>query len=144
MGVTAAMTGSAAMLAETVGWVAHLNRVRTDNARQISAALAGMDTFTVLQPASDCDPTYIRLPALAASRDLRDGGVAALRAAGIGATAMYPGAICDLEALQPHRLGGHCAGAEELAARLLTLPTNPLLRRRDITTIADTLGSFRV
>ncbi len=82
-----------------------------------------------------------RLPVLAPDTDARDKAVAAMRARGIGASVMYPLALCCLRELVPHRVAAdaHCAGAEDLARRLFTIPVHGLAGPREIARMRDVL-----
>ena len=57
--------------------------------------------------------------------------------AGIGASPFYPSAICDLPGIGKHMKSGsaHFSKAEDLSRRLLTVPTHPYVRRRDLETV---------
>lgn len=127
---------------ELLGSLEKLNRDREAKARAIADALNGNHKFRVPAPAADCRPTYIRLPLLARDNDLRERTIRALGKAGIGASAFYPAAVCDIEGLAPHLAESHqhCRQAEDLAHRLLTLPTHPLVTTQDVKRMAETIG----
>ena len=82
-----------------------------------------------------------RLPVLAANKAARDQAISAMRMKRIGASIMYPKALCCLDALSSHRLEKkvHCAGAEELAQRLFTLPVHELVGPQEIAIMREVL-----
>lgn len=67
----------------------------------------------------------LRLPLLAANVEQRNRIVAALQAAGLGASAFYAAPINRIAGVPPEIAGlGRFANAEQLAGRLFTLPTH--------------------
>ncbi len=113
---------------------------RTDNARRLAERLERLQGVTLPRPAGLPGP--IRMPVLVASRALRDRMIPRLRARGVSATAMYPGTLAEIEALRPHRVADDPSpGADEVAARLLTLPVYPGLTPADLCAIADAFES---
>ncbi len=121
-----------------------LNRIRRENAAALSHALVGHTCFSTINPAMDCQPNYPRFPVVAKDRTVRDRAVHELRAVGIGASAFYPSAICDIRGIERHMVGRdfHRARAEAVSQRLFTLPTHSLVRRSDLDQIAKVLGRF--
>jgi hypothetical protein len=76
---------------------------------------------------------------VAPSAAVRDAALAALR--DLGASGMYPGSLQGVEALRPHLAGEPaCPRARELAARLLTLPTQREIRGAERERLLETLG----
>ena len=121
-----------------------LNATRTTNATKIRALLARNTAFRPAEPAPGSRPIYLRLPLLASDRSTRDAAWSKLRAARIGASGAYPTAICDIPGLQSSLAEGwtHCPGGEDLAARLLTLPTHAFVQESDINRMAEILNSY--
>jgi dTDP-4-amino-4,6-dideoxygalactose transaminase len=117
-----------------------LQAARTANAARLAAAIELHSALALPAPARAAGP--IRLPVLAASRTLRDALLPALRRRGVSASAMYPGTLCEIAALAPHRVEQPDAfpGARELAARLLTLPVYPGLGDADVEAVARALS----
>jgi dTDP-4-amino-4,6-dideoxygalactose transaminase len=118
------------------------NRIRRENASALARALEHNASFTIPRPAADCVPNYVRFPLIARDEATRDRAVRELRAAGIGASPFYPGAICDIDSAAPYMAirEFHCPKAENLSRRLLTVPTHPYVQRQDVATIAKALG----
>jgi len=125
---------SHALLTELVEILADVNTTRRRNASAIAKALEAVGTFSTPRPAMDSLPTYIRFPVIARDQSTRDLAVARLRAAGIGAGPFYPTAICDIPGIEAYMACNefHQPQAEDLARRLLTLPTHPLVGHEDI------------
>ena len=96
-------------------------------------ALAGSRALHVPQPSPDTRPTFVRLPVIARDEATRTRAVDRLRREGIGASAFYPRAICDIENIGSHMPGPaiHCEKAERLARTLFTVPVHPLVNHRD-------------
>jgi perosamine synthetase len=111
-----------------------LNRIRRENATTLAEALRGSRRFTIPQPGSDCQPSYVRFPVIAQDEATRDQTVGRLRSAGIGASAFYPSAICDIPGIDRYMATAdfHCPRAEDLSRRLLTLPIHPFVREGDL------------
>jgi dTDP-4-amino-4,6-dideoxygalactose transaminase len=100
-------------------------------------ALAEWESLGVKRLVSPGEPStdeLLRLPLLAPDRDLRDALVAQLNRRGLGASAMYGSALHKV-AGAPAILSrqGPFPNAEDLAARLLTLPTHPLVTTGRVT-----------
>ncbi len=133
---------SRALLRELLGTLTELNAERRRRAAWIAEAVDGKASFCAPVPSPECDPTYLRFPLLAENRELRDRAVAELRRAGIGASPFYPSAICDIPGIDAWMAGPdfHRAGAENLASRLLTLPTHSQVRKHDAERIAHVLA----
>jgi len=132
---------SSALLGELWPGLEGLNRGRTQKARAIARAVRTGGKFRVPAPPPNCSPTFIRMPLLAPDQRVRDRAVEALRQVGIGASGFYPTAVCDIEAVAPHMAGEqfHQPQAEELARRILTLPTHPLVEASDVERMAEVL-----
>jgi perosamine synthetase len=122
-----------------------INRLRQRNAAAIRNGLRSNDLFAFPMPAFDARPTFVRLPVVAREAATRDAAVSRLRAAGIGATAFYPHAICDIPGIEAHmaKPDFHCSRAEDLSRRLLTLPVHPFVKRRDIDRMAEVLNALQ-
>jgi len=133
-----------ALFPELLKGLLEFNRIRRKNAATITQALAGSHCFSTPHPAADCQPTYIRFPVIAKDQSTRDLAVFHLRAAGIGASAFYPAAICDIAGIEPYMFPKdfHREQAEALSRRLLTLPTHPFVRHLDIDRMAEVLSRF--
>ncbi len=114
---------------------------RARKAADLREGLEGVKGFKAPCPPEACSPSYIRFPVLARDRGARDWAVKELKKAGIGASAYYPAAICDIPGIVPHLApdAAHRPGAEELARRLLTLPVHPMVRDRDLQRMVDIL-----
>jgi len=124
---------SLGLLRELLGTLAELNEGRRRRAAWIAQAMGENDNFTVPVAPPGCNPTYLRFPLLARNPELRDWAVRKLRHAGMGATSFYPSAICDIPGIEKFMADGefHRPQAENLAARLLTLPTHAMVRKED-------------
>ena len=110
-----------------------MNEIRRANATRLIEALAGSRALYVPQPSPDTRPTFVRLPVIARDEATRTRAVDRLRREGIGASAFYPRAICDIENIGSHMPGPaiHCEKAERLARTLFTVPVHPLVNHRD-------------
>jgi perosamine synthetase len=133
---------SKGLLLGMIDQLAGMNHIRRKNAVMISESLAGNSNFTTPAPAFDCQPTYIRFPVLAKDESTRRRALARLLRIGIGASAFYPSAICDIPGILPHMASSdfHCSVAENLSRRLLTLPTHPLVCPSDLERMAAILA----
>jgi perosamine synthetase len=118
-----------------------INQIRRANARAIAEALAGNPDFDFPRPAANTSPTFVRLPVVARDELTRERAVGRLRSAGIGASAFYPSAICDIAGIETHMSVRefHRERAELLSERLLTLPVNPFVRPQDVARMIDIL-----
>jgi perosamine synthetase len=131
-----------ALLPELLDRLEALNQVRLANAQALAAALRDHPGFALLRVPADCRPTYIRFPVIARTPELRDRAVERLQAAGLGASPFYPSAICDIPGIGRwlDSAGCHCPRAEAVSRKLLTLPTHPYVRDRDLRRIREILS----
>ncbi len=133
---------SLALLEPLMDDLDRINHVRRENARILTERLLGTN-FDCPVPGAGSQPTFVRFPVIARDYASRERAVADLRAAGIGATAFYPSAICDIAGIGSAMSDRdfHRAHAEELSRRLLTLPVHPFVRPQDIDRIVDVLSA---
>jgi perosamine synthetase len=133
-----------ALLPQLLEEVAGVNRVRQENAWAITQALEGNSTFEFPKPASDSEATFVRLPVIARDNPTRDLAIGRLREVGIGATAFYPSAICDIDGIQKHMSTPdfHRAAAEQLSQTLLTLPVHPFICAQDVRRMVSILSTL--
>lgn len=102
----------------------NLNANRNAVAAGLRSTLpAGCVRFIAVHDAAA--PTYTRFPLLSRPEH-RNRLVDALNDAGIGATASYPQALCDVQDLRPQlrQEDLHMPGARTVAASMVTLPTH--------------------
>jgi perosamine synthetase len=127
-------------LMERLPW---LHEARRANARIIAESLRGNASFSMPRPSEDSQAGYLRFPVLAADEESRNRAVFELQKAGIGASAFYPAAICDIPGLASYGNGRfhHCPEAESLARRLFTLPTHPLVSKKDLSRMLKVLAT---
>jgi dTDP-4-amino-4,6-dideoxygalactose transaminase len=111
---------------------------RRGNAAGLLAAIGPAAGIQVPATPPASQPAWLRLPLLVSVPGWRDRLVAALTAAGIGATTSYPAALIDVPELRASLAGepGDCPGARTVATRILTLPTHPYVTPPDIRTVA--------
>jgi perosamine synthetase len=104
-----------------------LTRIRAANAAALARAVAGVEGIEVIDPLPSAVPGYTRLPLRVLDRARRARLIAALDAAGVGATASYPQALADVPELQSQLLDvdREQPGARAVAASILTLPVHP-------------------
>jgi dTDP-4-amino-4,6-dideoxygalactose transaminase len=118
-----------------------LNTTRTRNARKLAEGLLKSGRFRIPGYNAPFCPVYIRLPVLAYNKADRDRAIKALRRKGIRASIMYPLTIRQIPGIEKYLASpdSDFAQAQDVAERLLTLPTHPYLRERDLDTIVSCL-----
>lgn len=101
---------------------------RNANAADMRTALEDLPGVKLVRPHPLAAPAYTRLPCLLEAPAHRARILAALDRAGIGASASYPRALCDVpevRAVLPPS-DRELSGARFVAASILTLPIHPL------------------
>jgi dTDP-4-amino-4,6-dideoxygalactose transaminase len=115
-----------------------INRLRRENGRQLAAQLQNLDFVHVPEPATAAEAIYLRLPVLADTAERREQLYNTLWNARIGVGRMYRYALPEIF---PQLGSPRCRGAEQVARRLLTLPTHHYLTDKDIQRIAGLFQS---
>jgi perosamine synthetase len=99
------------------------NAERARRAEELGRRLTSETAFEPILAAPGQSAVYPRLGVLAPDRETRDRALELLRA--LGATRMYPDALCGLAPLRSHLTGSaEVPGARRFAERVLTLPTH--------------------
>ena len=131
-----------ALFLRTARSLPDLVRSRTVTANDLLTAVRQVSRFSTPTSSVSCRPGFVRFPLLAYEQAQRDQAVRDLWRAGIGATPFYPSAICDIAGIDAHMAVAdfHRPGAEDIARRLLTLPTHSFVQSSDIQRIASTLA----
>ena len=102
-----------------------LAKARAARAKTLAALLREHTRFTPLLAPPGARGVYPRLAVLAPNRATRTAALARLASAGVGASGFYPSALGEIAALRPFLDGAdRQPGAEDLASRILTLPTH--------------------
>jgi dTDP-4-amino-4,6-dideoxygalactose transaminase len=115
-----------------------INSLRRENGRQLTAHLQTLDFVHVPEAAAAAEPIYLRLPVLADTAERREQLYHLLWNANIGVGRMYRYALPEIF---PQLGSPRCRGAEQVARRLLTLPTHHYLTDKDIKRIAGLFQS---
>ncbi len=98
---------------------------RRARAARLRAALEGLPGIELPAVAPDAEPAWVRFPLRVTKAAARDTVVAAIDAAGIGATISYPLALCDVpEVATRLRSNEPMPGARLVASQIVTLPTH--------------------
>jgi dTDP-4-amino-4,6-dideoxygalactose transaminase len=107
---------------------------RFANAAALSDALGFVPGVRIIRPLPRAWPVYLRLPVLLESPLQRDRAIAALNAAGIGATGSYPASLVDVPELRSSLADQPVAapGGRRVAGTIVTLPTHPYVLAADI------------
>jgi dTDP-4-amino-4,6-dideoxygalactose transaminase len=116
---------------------------RVANARALAESLGSVPGVRLITPRPDARPAYLRLPVYLEAPLERDAAIAALNAAGVGATGSYPASLVDVPELRPALAGTPPAapGGRMVARRIMTLPTHPFVTAADMARMRDVLRS---
>lgn len=120
-------------------WRARLER---SNRTRAEGAAFFAERLGLALPAGEPLP-LLRLPLLLESREARARLLALSREKGMGLSGMYPAPIHGIEEIRSVFRGERFPSAEAICERLVTLPTHPLLARRDKEAICALLDGFR-
>lgn len=104
-----------------------INQTRARNATLILESLHGVPGIETIRVPEAAAPVYVRLPLLVADSKQRQALLSSLDVAGIGATASYPLALCDVPEVARvlPDTDKNMAGARQVANSIVTLPTHP-------------------
>lgn len=116
-----------------------INAVRRENGRQLKTHLRSLDFVHVPESAAAAEPIYLRLPVLADTAERREQLYHTLWNAKVGVGRMYRYPLTEIF---PELGSPPCPGAEQVARRLLTLPTHHYMNDKDIERIAELFQSF--
>ena len=103
-----------------------LTRGRRDKASALTEELSKISGVQLIDLPPDSQPAYARLPFLVNETSRRAAVLENLEAAGIGATASYPSALCDVPEVVrslPEE-DRDMPGARRIASAIVTLPTH--------------------
>ncbi len=122
-----------------------LNSVRENISRQLMERLKGIPGLFIPGTDSERPIPYLRLPVLLTDRETRETAIKRLKQHGIGASSMYPSTIDQIPGIEKYlaNTGDDFNGARSLSDRLVTLPTHPYMREKDIDTITQVLTKIR-
>lgn len=121
------------------GWsqrLARANRVRADTAAYFSRRLPAMT-------ANGCRHPYLRLPIVAATPAARSRLFSESRARGLGLSPAYPAPLSEIPQMRTIVRGSYPV-AQQVAARLFTIPTHEWLSDRDKAALAELCGGLRI
>ena len=136
-----AMTGASLSLAAAqLPDVVVAGTRRAERAHALAARVVAVSEFSPILASEGTTGVYARLALVAPSGPVRDRALARLWALGAGTSGMYPSALDRVNGLKERLVDPtDVSGAQELAARLLTLPTHGRLRTGMLAEVLEAL-----
>jgi perosamine synthetase len=121
----------AALLFQRIDAITHK---RMQAAQRYFELLRDLPFLNLPKPLPGAQPVYLRFPVRVDTPERHDRLLAALQAAGLGATPSYPGSTIDIPEAQPFIdfADSHGEAGRAVSARILTLPTHPYVRPQHI------------
>ena len=123
-----------------------LASIRQVNAKRLRRALDEINhnqNFRIIWPKEEAgeEGGFLRLPILFREPGMRTKVLAELERYGLGGSAGYPRALCDIPELRPHLMNPENGFpvATSLSKQLITLPTHPWVSEHDCHQIAEVL-----
>jgi len=118
-----------------------VNRERKQNAHILAKSITASGKYEVPGFENNELPIYLRLPVLARTINIRDNAIRILRQNGIAAGILYPSTISRINGVEEYLAPGDTqfAGAQHIVDHMLTLPTHPYLKNKDLKKIASCL-----
>jgi perosamine synthetase len=103
-----------------------LGEQRRRNAAALTAELRKISGVQLIEPPANSQPVYARLPILVEDSSRRAAIIERLDSDGIGATASYPNALCDVPEVAAMLPASdlNMPGARRVASSIVTLPTH--------------------
>jgi perosamine synthetase len=131
----------AALGVRQVREIAAVNAHRASISSQLIKGFSENDKIQI-PGLAETDIPYLRFPVLLASSTVRDRAIRRLRDAGICASGMYPGTIAGIPGIGEHLAGDDTGlpGADDVASRLITLPTHPYVKDRDVSKMIEAIS----
>lgn len=116
----------AGFAATLLGKLPALTQGRRDKAAALNQELSKIPGVQPIDLPPDSQPAYARLPFLMSDATQRSAVLEKLEAAGIGATASYPNALCDVPEVLASlpETDRNMPGARRVASCIVTLPTH--------------------
>ena len=110
---------------------------RREVARDLLRQLSPLHDVSPVGSVAYGQPVYLRLPVTITS------GLPLVETPRLGVVRSYPAPLCSIDQLHPHLVDhpGRYPGAEQLAGRLLTLPTHQFVTPADRKRIVKSIGS---
>jgi perosamine synthetase len=114
--------------------VAQMNNRRTGISTEVATAAQKDHRYLVPGFNGTSATNYLRLPLLARDAHHRDTTIAALQNAGVKGTMMYPSTIAQISGIAGYLRQDTTSypGAEQVVARLLSVPVHGYVRPRDV------------
>ena len=109
---------------------------RREVARDLLRQLSHLQDISPAGRGAYGEPVYLRLPVMVAP------GLPLVEMPLLGVVRSYPAPLCAIDSLRPHLVdrSGRYPGAEQLAGRLLTLPTHQFVTADDRKRIVQSIG----
>lgn len=120
------------------------NKRRRENTQRLIEGIMENSGLIIPQALKNSCPVYLRFPLLVMSQRVREAIYTNLLENGIGVTRMYPSGIHRIQGIGQYLVNGEgrFPQADLAASFLLTLPTHPLLRQREIGLMIDTVNQY--
>jgi len=123
-----------------------ISSVRIQNAKLIKKQLEGLPGIRFIQNNIDAQSVALRLPVIIEDKLLRDKIIKSLNSQGIGATNSYPKSIAELDEIQNFLVNKDNVfkNGIYISEHIITLPTTPYLKPKDILTIKQVFQEILV
>ena len=120
--------------------LAEVNAIREKNAQCLKERLACLGGLRVVDGRCEASPVYPWLTVLFDNSERREEAYRRLQAEGLGASSLYTRALNQYRYLEGIVPQADCPVAQSIASRILTLPTHPCVREKDLDRMAELLS----
>ena len=118
--------------------LAKLTKIRRKNAFLIMKKLKNLNKLRFPIWDKDSYPVFLRLPVIIEDKNLREKIFKKLNDKGLGVSKFYPTSLKEIKELKPYlKENSNLENSTYFAEHVITLPTHPLLKKRDIEEIRN-------
>jgi dTDP-4-amino-4,6-dideoxygalactose transaminase len=121
------------------------NLINRKNSKSVIDSISDNEAFAIPGSTNSETPSYLRLPLLCQSGQVRDEIIEKLNVKGISATSMYPSSIRQISGIEKYLSSKETnfPKAQKIVDCLLTLPVHSLLKEKDLETMISILEDYR-
>ncbi|HGE70319.1 TPA: hypothetical protein ENX78_05745 [Candidatus Poribacteria bacterium] len=119
-----------------------INTIRKRNGEYLIQQLRDVKTITIPKIIDNAEPVYLRLPVVFQNKEMREEAYHKLNKVGIGVSRMYINPLHRYDYLKGIVPRGNYPVSEYVADRILTVPTHPLVTKKNLEVIANVLKNL--